>query len=114
LALSPTNPDPRDADQRFLREEVAKVTEEQLGDKQFVARFDTIYRTSRDTASSLAWIAFGEIIVFFGVLLVGFAYLWKRRDLAWGGSVAAEQAPSPPVPALRAEKPALVAASGGS
>ena len=30
-------------------------------------------------AKSLAWVAFGDIMVFFGVLLVGFAYLWPRR-----------------------------------
>ena len=29
-------------------------------------------------AKSLAWVAFGDIMVFFGVLLVGFAYLWRR------------------------------------
>src|SRR5215510_5804899 len=29
-------------------------------------------------ANTLAWIAFGDILFFFGVLLVGFAYLWKK------------------------------------
>jgi NADH-quinone oxidoreductase subunit A len=42
-------------------------------------------------AGSLAWIAFWDIAVFFGVLLVGFAYLWKRGDIDWVRSVAAEQ-----------------------
>src|SRR6185312_15466592 len=34
--------------------------------------------TAPDTAAlqQLAWIAFADILVFFGVLLVGFAYLW--------------------------------------
>ena len=32
----------------------------------------------------------GEYV--FGVLLVGFAYLWKRGDLDWVRSTAAEQA----------------------
>ena len=36
-----------------------------------------------------------DILVFFGVLLVGFAYLWKRGDLDWvrssgGGRAHAE------------------------
>ena len=31
----------------------------------------------------LAWAAFADILVFFGVLLVGFAYLWRRGDLKW-------------------------------
>jgi NADH-quinone oxidoreductase subunit A len=42
-------------------------------------------------AKSLAWIAFGDIMVFFGVLLVGFAYLWRRGDLKWVRSTAAQQ-----------------------
>ena len=43
-------------------------------------------RRSR-TPRSLAWLAFFEILVFFGVLLVGFAYLWRRGDLAWVRSI---------------------------
>ena len=42
-------------------------------------------------AHSLSWLALGEIAVFFGVLLVGFAYLWKRGDLAWVRSLQAER-----------------------
>jgi NADH-quinone oxidoreductase subunit A len=113
LALSPARPDPKDANLKFLREEVANVTEDRLADRAFTNRFDTIYQTYRDTAGNLAWIAFGEIVVFFGVLLVGFAYLWRRGDLAWVRSVAAERAPPPPpVPAPRVEELALVAAGG--
>ncbi len=41
-------------------------------------------------AKSLAWIAFADILVFFGVLLVGFAYLWRRGDLEWVRSTAAQ------------------------
>ncbi|MGQ0635146.1 MAG: NADH-quinone oxidoreductase subunit A [Planctomycetaceae bacterium] len=36
-----------------------------------------------DTAQSLALFGFADILVFFGVLLVGFAYVWKRGDLDW-------------------------------
>jgi NADH-quinone oxidoreductase subunit A len=50
----------------------------------------------RAAAQNLAWLALGEVVVFFGVLLVGFAYLWKRGDLAWVRSVAAEQTPPAP------------------
>jgi NADH-quinone oxidoreductase subunit A len=39
----------------------------------------------------LAWISFVDIAVFFGVLLVGFAYLWKRGDLNWVRSLAGQQ-----------------------
>jgi NADH-quinone oxidoreductase subunit A len=47
----------------------------------------------RDQAPSLGKLAFVEILVFFGVLLVGFAYLWKRGDVAWVRSLAAEEPP---------------------
>src|SRR5262249_46469897 len=48
------------------------------------------------SARSLARIAFWDIMVFFGVLLVGFAFLWKRGDLVWVRSTAAEGRPSKP------------------
>jgi len=51
---------------------------------------------------SLAWVAFADIFVFFAVLLVGFAYLWRRGDLEWVRSTAAqhEQSPGTAVPGL--------------
>lgn len=42
------------------------------------------------TMHTLALFAFLDLLVFFGVLLVGFAYLWKRGDLEWVRSVAAQ------------------------
>jgi NADH-quinone oxidoreductase subunit A len=44
-----------------------------------------------EAARQLAWFAFWDILVFFGVLLVGFAYLWKRGDLDWVRSTLAEE-----------------------
>jgi NADH-quinone oxidoreductase subunit A len=38
---------------------------------------------SPESAHTFAWIAFSDLIVFFAVLLVGFAYLWKRGDIDW-------------------------------
>src|SRR5580704_5298583 len=58
------------------------VAESQVGDQQAAAK-------------SLAWLAFADILFFFGVLLVGFAYLWKRGDLDWVRSTAA-QTDTPP------------------
>jgi NADH-quinone oxidoreductase subunit A len=43
-------------------------------------------------AKKMGWLAFWDLTVFFGVLLVGFAYLWKRGDLDWVRSMAAERA----------------------
>ncbi len=37
--------------------------------------------------------AFVEMLAFFAVLLVGFAYLWSRGDLEWVKSVAAQPGP---------------------
>jgi NADH-quinone oxidoreductase subunit A len=37
----------------------------------------------RDAAGNLAWFSLLDIAVFFAVLLVGFAYVWKRGDLDW-------------------------------
>ncbi len=41
-------------------------------------------------ASRLAWLGFFDILVFFGVLLVGFAYVWKRGDLDWVRAMVAQ------------------------
>ena len=48
-------------------------------------------RQNAQVAHQVAWFAFWDILVFFGVLLVGFAYLWKRGDLDWVRSTAAER-----------------------
>ncbi len=36
-----------------------------------------------EAAAAFARFAFLEMIVFFAILLLGFAYLWKRGDLEW-------------------------------
>ena len=41
------------------------------------------YVISSDTAMQLGVTGLCDILVFFGVLLVGFAYVWKRGDLDW-------------------------------
>jgi NADH-quinone oxidoreductase subunit A len=38
---------------------------------------------TQEAARSWAWVAFLDIVVFFGVLMVGFAYLWRRGDIDW-------------------------------
>src|SRR5438067_1271564 len=38
-----------------------------------------------------AVLAFVDLLFFFGVLLVGFAYLWKRGDLNWVRSMAGQE-----------------------
>jgi NADH-quinone oxidoreductase subunit A len=87
-----------------LRSEAQRAAE--LGE---ISRRATPAEENREAARDFAWIAFADIVVFFGVLLVGFAYLWKRGDLDWVRSVAAQEVDDreqrtedrgPPEPAL--------------
>jgi NADH-quinone oxidoreductase subunit A len=68
-----------------------------------------------EPASRLAWLAFWDIMVFFGVLLVGFAYLWRRGDLDWVRSTAAERLPAPGAEAAppAMEEPGVLVGTGG-
>jgi NADH-quinone oxidoreductase subunit A len=65
---------------------------------------------SVEAARSLALTGIVDILVFFGVLLVAFAYVWKRGDLDWVRAITSQKskyepgprpAPSPPVSAER-------------
>ncbi|MER3417368.1 MAG: NADH-quinone oxidoreductase subunit A [Gemmataceae bacterium] len=53
---------------------------------------------SAEAALTMSWITLLDLLVFFGVLLVGFAYLWARGDLHWVRSVAAQRMPEMPQP----------------
>lgn len=44
-----------------------------------------------DAARKLALTSFADIAVFFGVLMVGFAYVWKRGDLDWVRAVTRQK-----------------------
>lgn len=41
-----------------------------------------------DQATTIMRLAFMDLIFFFGVVLVGFAYIWKRGDLDWVRTVS--------------------------
>jgi NADH-quinone oxidoreductase subunit A len=45
----------------------------------------------RERARTLAWLSMWDIAVFFAVLMVGFAYVWKRGDLDWVRAVTHER-----------------------
>jgi NADH-quinone oxidoreductase subunit A len=47
------------------------------------------------TALQLGWLGLADILVFFGVLLVGFAYVWKRGDLDWIRALTKKSAQAP-------------------
>ncbi len=52
-------------------------------------------RAVADLAGSLARMSILDILVFFAVLLVGFAYVWKRGDLDWVRALSKERAMQP-------------------
>src|SRR3954449_4962148 len=60
----------------------------------------------QESARDLALTSFADIAVFFGVLLVGFAYVWKRGDLDWVRAVTQRTLkPTDIVPANRPPTP---------
>src|SRR4051812_43085163 len=104
----PATPEEREAYDEHLRELIPRNAEQ----AQPVSAEDEVQNNSK-AARSLAWMALFDILVFFGVLLVGFAYLWKRGDLAWVRSVSSEGVA--PLPSVVKEEPRqLVGANVGS
>jgi NADH-quinone oxidoreductase subunit A len=79
---------PTEEDQKILLYD-GKLRQK-LGRKTDSGETRTEWDDNRDKAQSLAMMALVEVLVFFGVLLVGFAYLWRRGDLQWVRSTAAE------------------------
>lgn len=63
---------------------------------------------SPESGLLMAQMGLCDILVFFGVLLVGFAYVWKRGDLDWVRAVAekARQAAVFPRPPVKEHDPA--------
>ncbi len=57
-------------------------------ERQAVAATDKI----KGDARSLALLSLADIGVFFAVLMVGFAYVWKRGDLDWVRAVSRQRA----------------------
>ncbi len=101
LALAPTH---------FTIRVPMRTAYEQLAHMDDLSRFDAMQAERHfvdddmgvntggsRTVDTLAWTAFYDILVFFGVLLVGFAYLWRRGDLAWVRSIS-DRAGRPPQP----------------
>lgn len=70
-----------------------------------------ISSTIHSFGRSLAWMAFIDVAVFFAILLVGFAYLWHRGDLAWVRALPEGSRTSDVQPAILRERtePAEVA-----
>ena len=69
---------------------------------------------SSETALQLGWTSFVDVAAFFGILLVGFAYVWKRGDLDWVRSTVEQKmkigATTLPLSRTSAQKPQRVIA----
>jgi len=66
----------------------------------------------RGTARKIALTSFADIGVFFAVLLVGFAYVWRRGDLDWVRTVSSQRGEVVPrAPPLSDEPPRRAAGS---
>jgi NADH-quinone oxidoreductase subunit A len=57
-------------------------------------------------AKQLALVSMGDILVFFAVVLVGYAYVWSRGDLDWVRAVSQERARQSQNLPTRPERPA--------
>lgn len=53
---------------------------------------------ARQGAGQLAWLTIVDIVVFFTVLLIGFAYVWSRGDLNWVRAMAGAKVQQEPPP----------------
>ncbi len=88
------------ADPRLAPEARLVITEKLLN----APATQAVAPISSGTAFRLAALSFFDILVFFAVLLIGFAYVWKRGDLDWVRAVTRRstfpaQAGTPRVPA---------------
>ena len=92
----------------LAREDLPEATRAQIS-KQLVPQNLPDLKAKEPIAAKDAWnfaaIGLLDLAVFFGVLLVGFAYLWKRGDIDWVKTVAAEQVAEPSMPAPVLPKP---------
>jgi NADH-quinone oxidoreductase subunit A len=76
---------------------LAEATRIQLSDKLLNLPAGTSAASiSTEAATTLAWVGLGDILVFFGVLLVGFAYVWHRGDLDWVRAMVVQARQSAP------------------
>src|SRR5262249_44767132 len=112
LALVPDRPESLllPADSAAYKTQVQRDQVRRLLDKGTDEAREQLNEELADTpapAQSLGWMALFDILVFFGVLLVGFAYLWKRGDLAWVRSVSSEGVA--PLPSVVKEEPRQLA-----
>jgi NADH-quinone oxidoreductase subunit A len=68
----------------------------------------------REAGSQLALVSLGDIGVFFAVLMVGFAYVWRRGDLDWVRAMRTNEGEIVQRPPLKLEIDPLATRGGAS
>jgi NADH-quinone oxidoreductase subunit A len=80
------------ANERLRLEDRRTVSYALTGDKSYQSLSQRESHENMAAARKLLWIALIDLAVFFGVVLVGFAYVWGRGDLDWVRSTARQRA----------------------
>lgn len=86
--------------------QLGDVSREALSGKLLNAPAVAEPHVSAETAHLLGITGLIDILVFFGVLLIGFAYVWRRGDLDWVRAVGErDTTAAEPAPLLTAPEP---------
>jgi NADH-quinone oxidoreductase subunit A len=77
-----------------------------------IAAAPTTTEEVRSSANQLAWLGLIDILAFFAILMVGFAYVWRRGDLDWVRAMGQEPMiePQRTVPSMAVEREAALSA----
>ncbi|MSQ96296.1 MAG: hypothetical protein EXR98_17330 [Gemmataceae bacterium] len=79
-----------DKDSKVLMQLTTREKQTKNGETEVV---DRVVPIQPKDASTWAAIAFWDIVIFFGVLMVGFAYVWRRGDIDWVRAYAHHEEP---------------------
>lgn len=95
------------ADQRLDAAVRTSLSERLLSEPKGTLAVDQAVTASQ--ALTLGWVGLFDLLVFFGVLLVGFAYVWKRGDLDWVRAVTQKSRQASPARSVAVEAGTQVA-----
>jgi NADH-quinone oxidoreductase subunit A len=87
----------------LMNDKFAVVSRSDEGAAQLTPQATYLYRelgvthpiAPKTVPASLAWVTIVDIAAFFAVLLIGFAYVWRRGDLDWVRAVGQARAVEP-------------------
>ncbi|MBI3823055.1 MAG: NADH-quinone oxidoreductase subunit A [Planctomycetes bacterium] len=85
-----------------------KLTTATAGPSKTSKHHETVNLITPEDAAPWAHYAFWELMTFFAVLLVGFAYVWRRGDIDWVRAYSPhKEAPAQPQKVVEQEKVAV-------